>query len=297
MQLDNIIKEFLINCTIKNYSPRTIKSYRNNLERFFSFVTETELEAITSVIIKQKIMCFQQRGLKPSYINSIIKTLRAFYTYVLDQEYISVNPMKKVPWCRERLTIIKAFTDDEVKRMLSVYTEKEFMEIRNKTIMALLFDTGIRCRELCTIENNSVRDTYITILGKGNKERIAAISPPLHKLLHKYQRMRDKHFSDKNIKVNSFFLSRTGRPLTNAAVERIVRNAGEMAGIDDTIRCSPHTCRHYFAQAQIRNGCDIYTLSKLLGHTNIKITQVYLNSMQDDDIINKALTTSPLLNL
>ena len=126
MLVDNIIKEFLLNCTIQNYFPRTIKSYRNNLERFFSFVTETELEKITSVIIKEQIMGFQQRGLKPSYINSIIKTLRAFYTYVLDQEYISVNPMKKVPWCRERLTIIKAFTDDEVKRMMSVYTEKEF---------------------------------------------------------------------------------------------------------------------------------------------------------------------------
>lgn len=297
MLVDNIIREFLLNCTIQNYSPRTIKSYRNNLERFFSFVTETEFEKITSVIIKEQIMGFQQRGNKASYINSIIKTLRAFYVYVLEQEYISVNPMKKVPWCKERLTIIKAFTDDEVKKMLSVYNEKEYMEIRNKTIMALLFDTGIRCLELCSIRNDSIKDTYITILGKGNKERIAAISPPLHRLMHKYQRIRDKHFADKNIKVDNYFLSRTGKPLTNAAVERIVRYAGEMAGIDDAIRCSPHTCRHYFAQAQIRNGCDIYTLSKLLGHTNIKITQVYLNSMQDDDIINKALTTSPLLNL
>lgn len=296
MKMESVIQEFLLNCSIRNYSPRTIKSYRNNLCRFFEGELEHELEKITSPVIKKRINDFQTRGLKPTYINNLIKTLRAFYVYIIEQEYVAVNPMNKVPWCKERLVIIKAFTDDEVKRMVSVYNEKEYMELRNKTIMAMLFDTGIRCFELCSLTNISVKDSYITILGKGNKERIAAISPPLHKLMFKYQRMRDSYFKGKNV-ADSYFLSRTGKRLTNAAVERIVRNAGEIAKIDDAIRCSPHTCRHYFAQAQVRNGCDIYTLSKLLGHSNIKITQVYLNSMQDDDIIKKALSTSPLTHL
>lgn len=297
LRLEGLIQEFLVNCTIRNYSPRTIKSYRNNLSRFFELLIESELEHITSQIIIQQIAEFQTKGLKSTYINNLIKTLRSFFVYTVEQEYISVNPMKKVPWCKERIVIIRAFTDDEVKRMVSVFHEKEYMEIRNKTIISMLFDTGIRCFELCTLMNLNIHENYFTIVGKGDKERIAAISPPLHKLMLKYQRMRDKFFADKNIKVDNYFLSRTGRPLTNAAVERIVRNAGKMAGIDDSIRCSPHTCRHYFAQAQIRHGCDIYTLSKLLGHSNIKITQIYLNSMQDNDLIEKALTTSPLLHM
>ncbi|MBP0983187.1 MAG: tyrosine-type recombinase/integrase [Oscillospiraceae bacterium] len=297
MFIESAVREFLVNCSIKSYSKRTIKSYRNNLTRFFSFVSEKEIEQIDSAKIKQQISELQNKGLKTSYINNLIKTLRAFCSYLIEQEYITVNPMKKVPWCKERIVLIKAFSDDEVKQMMSAYSEKDFMELRNKTIMALLLDTGIRCFELCSVCNESIKDNYITISGKGNKERIAAISPPLHKLMLKYVRTRDKYFTDKTVHCNNFFLSRTGRPLTNAAVERIVRIAGERAEINDSIRCSPHTCRHYFAQAQIRNGCDIYTLSKLLGHTNIKITQVYLNSMEDKDIINKALTTSPLSNL
>lgn len=180
--------------------------------------------------------------------------------------------------------------------MIAAYSEKEYLELRNKTIMAMLFDTGIRCFELCCLKNLSVSENYITIVGKGNKERIAAISPPLRRLLVKYNRVKANYFSDKKIPDN-LLLSRTGKMLTIEAVERIVRRAGEAADIDNNLRCSPHTCRHYFAQAQVRNGCDIYTLSKLLGHTNIKITQVYLNSMQDNDLMQKALITSPLVNM
>lgn len=297
MQIESVIKEFLVNCTIKGYSKRTVKSYRNNLTRFFGLISESELEGVNSVMIKQAISELQSKNLKATYINSQIKTLRSFYAYIVEQEYLTTNPMNKVPWCKEHTPLIKAFSDEEVRGMMLSFSENGFLELRNKAIMALLFDTGIRCFELCGLCGDSMRDNNILITGKGNKDRIAAVSPPLHRIMTKYERTRDKYFSDKKIHCNNYFLSRTGRPLTNSAVERIVRTAGERAGIDDSIRCSPHTCRHYFAQAQIRNGCDIYTLSKLLGHSNIKITQVYLNSMQDIDIIEKALMTSPLSNL
>lgn len=297
MQVKGIIREFLVNCSIKSYSKRTIKSYRNNLTRFYDQINEPELENITALMIKQQIAELQSRGLKTTYINSIIKSLRSFYVYIVEQEYLPSSPMKKVPWCKERIPIIKAFSDTEVMGMLTAYSEKGFLELRNKTIMAMLFDTGIRCFELCSLTNSAICDDHFTLTGKGNKDRIAAVSVPLHRLMVKYERTRDKYFSDKIIHADTYFLSRSGRALTNAAVERIVRQAGERAKIDDSIRCSPHTCRHYFAQAQIRNGCDIYTLSKLLGHSNIKITQVYLNSMKDKDIIEKAMSTSPLLNL
>ena len=229
MRLENIVKEFSVNCTIKNYSPRTVKSYRNNLTRFFEPLFDTEFEQITSVTIKQRIMEFRSLGLKPTYINNIIKTLRSFFVYTVEQEYIQTNPMKKVPWCKENIVIIKAFTDDEVSKMVGAYNEQEYMEIRNKAIMAMLFDTGIRCFELCSLRYTDIHDTYFTIIGKGNKERIAPISPPLHKLMMKYQRMKERFFQGKNITADNYFLSRTGRPLTNGAVERVVRNAGLMA--------------------------------------------------------------------
>ena len=91
--------------------------------------------------------------------------------------------------------------------------------------------------------------------------------------------------------------SRTGKPLTLEAVERIVKIAGEQAKISDDIRCSPHTCRHWFAQEQLKNGLDLYSLSRLMGHNHVKITQIYLDSMKDKDIVINSIHTSPLMNL
>lgn len=80
-------------------------------------------------------------------------------------------------------------------------------------------------------------------------------------------------------------------------LERIVREAGEQSNIRPEIRVSPHTCRHYYAQSQLKNGCDLYTVSKLLGHSKFETTRRYLQSMQDDDLMKLATKTSPLMCL
>jgi integrase/recombinase XerD len=193
--------------------------------------------------------------------------------------------------------IIKTYQDNEVRAMLQAYSGNDFISVRNKTIIATLFDTGIRCYELCTLTNDAIKDNYIVIYGKGKKERQVGKSPFLAKLLMKYERIKEYNFELKNVKSNSYFLSRTGRSLTNAAVERIVKAAGEYAHVSADLRCSPHTCRHYYAQAQLKNGMDVYSLSRLLGHDNIKITQRYLQGLQDNDVVSKSIRTSVLMNL
>ena len=93
----------------------------------------------------------------------------------------------------------------------------------------------------------------------------------MKKLLLHYKEYRDYYFEYRSVPDN-LFLSRTGRPLTTVAVERIVRIAGERSKVRKNIRCSPHTCRHFFSQAQLKNGNDVYSLSRLLGHSNISTT-------------------------
>ena len=85
--------------------------------------------------------------------------------------------------------------------------------------------------------------------------------------------------------------------LTIETIERVVLEAGQSVGVREAVRISPHTCRHYYAQAQLRNGCDLYSLSKLLGHSNINITKIYLQSMNEDSFLEIAVKTSPLMNL
>lgn len=296
-----ILKEFVYECEVRKYSKRTIKSYKNNVDLFLNYTVKQldvkELESITSNHVKNYINYLYKKNRKETYINSILKCFRAFFKYCYGEGYININPTEKVCWAKEQITIINTFTNEEVKNMLEVYNWNDYLNARNKTIMAVLFDTGIRCSELCDIIITDIRDNYISIKGKGKKERYVGITPIIQKHLMKYDRYKNFYFQDHNIKYNNYFLSRTGRPLTKEAVERIVRYAGQEANIREEIRCSPHTCRHYFAQTQLKNSLDVYSLSRLLGHENISITKRYLLGLQDADILKMSIKTSPLMNL
>jgi integrase/recombinase XerD len=109
--------------------------------------------------------------------------------------------------------------------------------------------------------------------------------------------MRDYYFDDKVIHYDNYLLSRTGRPLTKEALEHIFTQAKQKVTIRESIRCSPHTARHYFAQACLRNGLDLYSVSRLLGHENINITKRYLQSLEDRNIVEMASKATPLHNL
>ena len=228
---------------------------------------------------------------------NILKNIRAFFKYCYKEEYINRNIALKVEWQREKRTVIKTFNDEEVQGMLGVYTYKNYLEIRNKCIMAILFDTGIRNLELCTLGMLDIKDTVIYIKGKGRKERVVPISPMLKKIMIKYERAREEYIKDSIIKDDAYFLSYRGKRMTGEAVERVVKLCGKEAMVRTEIRCSPHTCRHYFAQAQLRNGLDVYSLSRLLGHEDISITKRYLQGLNDRNIVERSIKTSPLMNL
>ena len=245
MLLDDCLKEFLYECEIRKYTWKTIKGYRNGLEFLINYLIQehglTRIEEVTTQHLKAFFMWQTKRNRKETYMNGLLKTYSAFFKYLVEEEYIENNPVLKVNWMKEPKTIIKTFSDDEVRRMLVIYTESDYMSVRNKAIIAMLFDTGIRNYELCTLPESGIRDNCIVIFGKGKKERQVGKSPYLSKILLKYERIKKYYFEFKNIKIDNYFLSRTGRPLTNAAVERIVKTESKAAHVSDSIRCSPHT--------------------------------------------------------
>ena len=113
----------------------------------------------------------------------------------------------------------------------------------------------------------------------------------------KYERIRNAYLKDNILHYDNYFLSYRCKPLTVEAIERVLKIAGDRAKVRKHIRCSPHTCRHYFAQSQLRNGLDIYRLSRLLGHESFEITKRYLHSISDDYVIKIAMQKTPLMNL
>lgn len=299
---DDILKEFIFDCKLRKLSERTIISYRNNNLALFRFVEQeygvNELEKTNHQVINGYVKFLTEKKLSEVYINTIVRTFRAYFRYAIGENYILNNPIDKVKKQKEALVIINTFNNEEVSRMMRHYLGSKFLDVRNQLIMALLFDTGIRCSELCHLKTSDIRDTYINILGKGKKIRHVPITQVLNKYLIKYNRVRSYYIKDKySYETEYLLLSQKGRRLTVEAVERVVLSCGQNSRVRKEIRISPHTCRHYYAQAQLKNGCDLFTVSRLLGHSNINITKRYLQSMQDEDILIMGAKTSPLMNL
>lgn len=300
IQLENLLNEYLLDIRLKNYSIRTLKSVKNNNLLFFAYLESeygiTTIEKVSHVHLKAYIKHKQTLGLKATYINSILRNVRMFFNYLEQEEYISNNYVKKVSWQKEDRVIIKSFTDKEVAKMMKVYKFNSYISARNACIMAMLFDTGIRNSELCHIKLIDIKTNAILIYGKGKKERFVPITPSLAKIMLKYEQKRSL-FVKERYEHQYYFLSQKGKLLTPEAIERVVKTCGKEAGIRKEIRCSPHTCRHYYAQAQLRNGLDVYSVSRLLGHDDIGITKRYLQSLEDEDVLNRAVQTSPLMNI
>ncbi len=303
MLLEDTLKEFLLECELRQYSQRTIRHERNSLQKMIYFIGETygvtQLEKVKHIHLKGYVKYLTDLGRKETYVNGLIKSFRAFFKYCTEEEYIEVNPALKLSFQKEPEILITTFTDKEAEAMVNYYKGRRFLDIRNKLIMVILFDTGIRCSELCELKVTDVRTNVINIQeGKGKKQRFVPLTPAINKWMMKYQLARQSYILDKIGYAEEYlFLSQKGKPLTKATIERIVGACKEPCGVREEIRCSPHTCRHYYAQKQLRNGCDMYTVSRLLGHKTVTITKRYLQSITDEDIVDLGTKTSPLMNM
>ncbi|MED4228122.1 site-specific integrase [Neobacillus cucumis] len=162
----------------------------------------------------------------------------------------------------------------------------------------MLADCGLRAMEIRGIKFLDVKDTTILVNGKGNKQRVVFISPALKKILIKYERMRAQYFKEVTLKSDSpYFLTYLGTMLSNVALYNVIIEAGKRAGIEG-VRVSPHTFRHFYSIQSLMSGkLDIYSLCRLLGHSDISVTQNYLQSLTDEQLIAKAVASSPLMNL
>ena len=224
---------------------------------------------------------------------------RTWFNYLVNEGYLEErdNPVKKVKCLRQPRTIIDTFTVAEMKRMIQFYDGKDFLDVRNKTIIMLLFDTGMRCNEMILMEPEDIKQDYILVKhGKGSKERVVPKSPALSKQLVKYCTLRDGYPKEHPTRYKNLFPSKNGKPMTDE-VARILKHAAKEVGVSSSVRVSPHTCRHTFAQMQLKNGLDLYSVSRLMGHVNIMITQRYLLGIKDKDIVDRGTQTSPLMNL
>lgn len=300
MHWEEGIQEFGFDCKIRKLSPKTIDNYSKQLRYFQRYLlNEFELDEIGQVRayhIKQFLSWMDDKGRKPRYINDLLKVFKTFFNYMVKEGYMAESPAGKVKNMKQPKTKIITFTENEIRRLLNYFSGRTFLEIRNRTMIALFFDTGMRVSEVITLKWDQVRDDYILVHGKGAKERLVPVSPYLAKALMQYRHTREAFFVGE-LPESNVFVSYTGRKLTTEAITRVLKQAAKAVNVNPHIRVSPHTCRHTFAHLQLKNGIDLYTLSRLLGHENVAITQRYLEGLRDDEMLAKAQRTGVLANL
>jgi integrase/recombinase XerD len=238
----------------------------------------------------------QKKGRKVNYLNDLLKAYKVMFRYAYDEGYIKTILTEKIHNAKGAKVLIRAFSEDELKRIARHFEGQDFLSVRNRLIVYLLIDTGIRLSEMLELTDEQVKSDYLLIRGKGNKERVVPKSPLLNKWLLKYAAVRQSYFTYRNVPDN-ILLSRNGKPLNTAMVDRILKDAGRACNVSKDVRVSAHTFRHTYAQYQLKHGLDIYTLARLLGHENISITQRYLDGIRDTDVLKQGQKTSPLMNL
>ncbi|QAA24019.1 recombinase [Sporolactobacillus terrae] len=295
------MQEYLYHCAASGFTEKTMKNKTFEIEHLVTYLEQkrgiTKLNTLTHFDLQAYFHLKRLKGNKASSLVTLHKCIHAFFSWMVSENYLKENIMDKVECPKTPKTIINTFTPNQVYRMIHSFKENSYLEVRNKAIISMLADCGLRSIEIRRLKPDDIKLTQINVLGKGNKERIVFISPALKKVLIRYERFRRQFVKRVFPHDENYFLNYLGEEITHTGLYNIIREAGKRASITG-VRCSPHTFRHYYSVEALKSGkIDLYSLSRLLGHSSTAITERYLRSLEDSQLIDKAVSSSPLMNL
>lgn len=178
--MDFLVKEFLFDCKVRSLSEQTILNYKKQLGHFVRFLETncqvTNIEDLKPLHIKLFIRHYQERQCKPSYVNDNLKAVKTLCAYAQREGYVEELITKNIKNVKEPKVLIHTFSPAEISKMIKYYDGKNYTDVRNKMILMILFDTGIRVSELMNMKPDQIQDEYFVNYGKGRKERVETIS-------------------------------------------------------------------------------------------------------------------------
>ena len=214
-------------------------------------------------------------------VNGYMRAVQGFWSWLEREEFIRENPFATVRIPRAPVKVIPTFGEDQLRQLFAAVDTATPTGYRDYAILLTLLDTGIRCSELTGLRLSDVNLSarLLKVCGKGNKERMVPIGARVQKALWKYLTC---HRPQPAIpRFEQVFLTRDGYPLTKDRLEAIVERYGRKAGITG-VRVSPHTFRHTMAVTFLRNGGDVFSLQRILGHSQLEVLRGYINLAQSD---------------
>jgi len=294
LDIANLIEGFRLSCQTEGKSPKTIEWYSGFLNRFRLFLESnsmpTDASGIEKSHIKAFIMYLQTQArvphsnmpLSPATVQGYVRTLKAFFSWLVREEYLASNPLAKIPIPKAPVKVINTFSAEQLSKLAEDCRRTNGAGCRDLSIILLMLDSGIRVSEVAGIslkDINLAEGLLKITMAKGGRERMVPIGSLVQKSLWKYI----NHYRPNPMTqtVTTLFLNDKGLPLTKNGIQQTLRRAGRRAGITG-VRCSPHTFRHTFAKQYLLNGGDIFSLQKILGHQSLASVRIYLNLFAAD---------------
>ena len=264
----------------RNYSPATVKHYRDDLKEFERFFQELDSqlswEIVDSDIVRRWMEAMMDRGNVASSVNRRLSALRSFYRYALRRNLVEKDPVHGIQGPKRKRPLPQFLKEAEMDRLLdeNMWTDC-YKDVLARTIIVTFYETGIRISELIGLNDKDVDyiNCEIKVTGKRDKQRIIPFGDELSETLISYQHRRN---AEMKCESEAFFRTEKGERVTDAQVRQIVKT--NLSKVSTLKKRSPHVLRHTFATAMLNHEAGLESVKKLLGHESLSTTEIYTHT-------------------
>ena len=264
----------------RNYSPATVKHYRNDLkefERFFQGLDQQlSWESVDSDIVRRWMEYMMDKGNAASSVNRRLSALRSFYRYALRRNLVVKDPVHGIQGPKRKRPLPQFLKESEMDQLLDerMWTDS-YKDVLARTIIVTFYETGVRISELIGLNDKDVDyiNCEIKVTGKRDKQRIIPFGDELLKTLTAYQQQRDVETESESV---AFFRTEKGKRVTDEQVRQMVKI--NLSKVSTLKKRSPHVLRHTFATAMLNHDAGLESVKKLLGHESLSTTEIYTHT-------------------
>ncbi|MDT8367674.1 MAG: site-specific tyrosine recombinase XerD [Longimicrobiales bacterium] len=261
----------------RGLSERTLDAYRGDVARLVRFAVREGVDDprhLDAGDLRAFTFGLKDEGLAATSIRRVQSGVRTYFTFLLDEGVIEVDPTERMESPRTARRLPEVLSPDEVEGMIEALDESKATWSRDRAVLEVLYGAGLRVSELTELPVRAVdlEEGMLLVFGKGAKERLVPLGGAARRALEVYLRQLRPELA-RGAAGGRVFLNARGKPLSRMTVWTIVRDAADRAGVSG--RISPHTLRHSFATHLLEGGADLTVVQELLGHADISTTQIY----------------------
>ena len=262
----------------RGLSLNSIVSYENDILSLKNYILDNKIKESPIECAPDTVNSFIYNSSKKNSPRSQarkISGLKSFFKFLVFEGYLKSSPMSNIESPKLGRKLPDILNVEEISQMISSINIKEKFGQRNKTIIEILYGTGIRVSELIELKISNIffKENLIRVLGKGDKERFVPIGLKAKKSIIDYINNDRKYQKIEESSNDILILSKYGKKITRHMIFTLIKNISKKSGI--TKKISPHTFRHSFASHLLKNGADLRTIQLILGHENITTTEIY----------------------